>query len=156
MIIDSHCHLHDPAFGDLRETLSTALAHDVWGVVAVGCDPETNARTLAAAGRAPKSVWAGLGFHPDWAQLGEAELERVEQQLAEHHHHVVALGEVGLPWYSLADAADPVAPELAVYQGAIPGMLRRSSRATIWRFGPTMTAGVGAASRMSTMTFGGS
>lgn len=106
MIIDSHCHLHDPAFGDLRETLATALAHDVWGVVAVGCDPETNARTLAAAGRAPKAVWAGLGFHPDWAQLGEDELERVEQQLAEHHHHVVALGEVGLPWYSLADAAD--------------------------------------------------
>ena len=49
MIIDSHCHLHDPAFRDLRETLSTALTHDVWGVVAVGCDPETNARALAAA-----------------------------------------------------------------------------------------------------------
>jgi TatD DNase family protein len=109
MIIDSHCHLHDPAFGDLRETLATALAHDVWGVVAVGCDPETNARTLAAAGIAPKSVWACLGFHPDWPHLGDAELERVEQQLAEHHHHIVALGEVGLPWYSLPDASDPVA-----------------------------------------------
>ena len=106
MIIDSHCHLHDPAFSDLRETLSIALAHDVWGVVAVGCDPETNARTLAAAGRASKSVWACLGFHPDWTHLGDAELERVEQQLAEHHHQIVGLGEVGLPWYSLQDAAD--------------------------------------------------
>jgi TatD DNase family protein len=109
MIIDSHCHLHDPAFGDLRETLSTALAHDVWGLVAVGCDAETNARTLAAAGSAPKSVWACLGFHPDWPQLGDADLERVEQQLAEHHHRIVGLGEVGLPWYSLADAPDPAA-----------------------------------------------
>lgn len=109
MIIDSHCHLHDRAFSDLRETLSTALAHDVWGLVAVGCDPETNARTLAAAHAAPKSVWACLGFHPDWTHLGDAELERVEQQLAEHHHQIVALGEVGLPWYSLADAPDPVA-----------------------------------------------
>ena len=109
MIIDSHCHLHDPAFRDVREMLSTALAHDVWGVVAVGCDPATNLRTLAAAASAPKSVWACLGFHPDWTQLGAEDLERVEQQLAEHHHRIVGLGEVGLPWYSLAGADDAAA-----------------------------------------------
>jgi len=107
LIIDSHCHLHDPSFGDLREVLATALAHDVWGVVAVGCDADTNARTLAAAAAAPKSVWACLGFHPDWPQLDDEALERVEAQLAEHHHRIVGLGEVGLPWYSLAEAADP-------------------------------------------------
>jgi TatD DNase family protein len=106
MIIDSHCHLHDPAFRDLRETIATALAHDVLGIVAVGCDAETNARTLAAAAAAPKSVWACLGFHPDWIHLDDASLERVEAQLAEHHHRIVGLGEVGLPWYSLADAPD--------------------------------------------------
>ena len=106
MIIDSHCHLHESVFRDVREMLSTALAHDVWGVVAVGCDPETNARTLAAADLAPKSIWACVGFHPDWTQLGDEDLERVEGQLAEHHHRIVGLGEVGLPWYSLADAPD--------------------------------------------------
>ena len=109
MIIDSHCHLHDPAFRDLREMSATALAHDGWGVVAVGCDPETNARTLAAAAAAPKSVWACLGFHPDWIHLGDKELDRVEQQLADNHHRIVGLGEVGLPWYSLTDAPDPAA-----------------------------------------------
>jgi TatD DNase family protein len=109
VIVDSHCHLHDPAFADLRETLATALAHDVWGVVAVGGDVATNALTLAAAARAPKAVWACLGFHPDRPELDDAELEGVEQQLADHHHQIVGLGEVGLPWYSLADAADPVA-----------------------------------------------
>jgi len=107
MIIDSHCHLYDAAFTDLRETLSTALAHDVWGVVAVGCDPDTNARTLAAAMSAPKAVWACLGFHPDWLHLGDGDLDRVEQQIADHQHRIVALGEIGLPWYSLEGAADP-------------------------------------------------
>src|SRR6266850_2774482 len=106
MVIDSHCHLHDPAFADARETLRVALAHDVWGVVAVGCDAETNALTLTRAASAPKSVWACLGFHPDQPQLTDADLDTVEQQLAEHHSRVVGLGEVGLPWYSLEGAAD--------------------------------------------------
>jgi len=109
MIIDSHCHLHDPAFADLRETLKTAHAHDVWGIVAVGCDPETNALTLAAAGKAPKSVWACLGFHPDWTKLTDADLDRVESQVREHHGRIAGLGEVGLPWYSLEGASDPAA-----------------------------------------------
>ena len=56
MVIDSHCHLYDRRFADLRETLRLSLTHDVWGAVAVGCDAETNARTLAAAAAAPKAV----------------------------------------------------------------------------------------------------
>jgi len=99
MVVDSHCHLHDPAFPDPLDALRVALAHDVWGVVAVGCDAETNARNLALAAAAPKTVWACLGFHPDQDRLTEADLEAVEQQLAEHHSRVVGVGEVGMPWY---------------------------------------------------------
>ncbi len=109
MIIDSHCHLHDPAFADLRETLRTAHAHDVWGTVAVGVDPDSNARTLAAAAAAPKAVWACLGFHPDHTSLTDEDLERVEAQISQHHPRIVGLGEIGLPWYSLEGAADAAA-----------------------------------------------
>ncbi|MBI4608440.1 MAG: TatD family hydrolase [Candidatus Rokubacteria bacterium] len=106
MIIDSHCHLHDPAFADIRETLTRALAHDVWGMIAVGCDPPTNELTLAAAGQHGKAIWACLGYHPEWAQLDAAALEQVEAQVAAYHSRIVALGEVGLPWYRLEGAAD--------------------------------------------------
>jgi TatD DNase family protein len=106
MIIDSHCHLHDAAFADLRGALRTSLAHDVWGVVGVGCDPASNERTLAAAAAEPKAAWACLGFHPDWTHLTDADLEGVERQVAQHHPRIVGLGEVGLPWYSLEGAAD--------------------------------------------------
>jgi TatD DNase family protein len=112
MMIDSHCHLHDPAFADLGETLRVALSHDVWGAVAVGVDPDTNARTLSAAVAYPKAIWPCLGFHPDRLDLTDESFEQVIAQLHEHHAHLVALGEVGLPWYSLdghADAASVMA-----------------------------------------------
>jgi TatD DNase family protein len=112
MIIDTHCHLHDPVFADIREVLDVALAHDVWGVIAVGCDAATNAQSLAAAATAPKGVWACLGFHPDWTHLTDADLDRVEQQVSVHHARIVALGEIGLPWYSLPGSDD--APALMV------------------------------------------
>ena len=109
MVIDSHCHLHEPAFADLRAALRTSHTHDVWGVIGVGCDPQSNERTLAAARAEPKAVWACLGFHPDWAQLSDAELESVELQIMEHQAHIVGLGEIGLPWYSLEGAPDAAA-----------------------------------------------
>jgi len=96
MMIDSHCHLHDPTFADLAETLRTAMTHDVWGVVAVGCDAETNARTMKAAAAAPKAVWACLGFHPDWTRLTDDDLDRVEAQISAHHSRIVGVGEIGL------------------------------------------------------------
>jgi TatD DNase family protein len=106
MLIDTHCHLHDPAFGDVRDVLATSLAHDVYGVIAVGCDPVTNIQTIVATTATPRGVWGALGFHPDWTQLTDADLDVVEQQVQAHHSRLVALGEVGLPWYSLEGAAD--------------------------------------------------
>ncbi len=106
MIIDTHCHLHDPAFTDIREMLSRALAHDVWGVIGAGCDAATNETTIDAAGSLPKAIWACAGFHPEWTHLGGFDLEQVEAQVRGRHSRLVALGEVGLPWYSLKDQAD--------------------------------------------------
>jgi TatD DNase family protein len=109
MVIDSHCHLHDAAFADVRETLRLALVHDVYGVIGVGCDPATNIKTLVAATAAPRGIWACLGFHPDRPDLTDADLEFVEEQVRLHHTRLVALGEIGLPWYSLDGAADAAA-----------------------------------------------
>jgi TatD DNase family protein len=106
MIIDSHCHLHDPSFEDLRGAIARAAEHDVWGAVAVGCDEPTNARTLEMSGSNGKTVWPAMGFHPDWLQLTDEDLEVVEAQVAANHSRLVALGEIGLPWYCLGEAAD--------------------------------------------------
>jgi TatD DNase family protein len=127
MVIDSHCHLHDPAFTDVADTLRVAFTYDVWGVIAVGCDAETNRRTLQIAAQAKKTVWGCLGFHPDWHHLTERDLESVEQQITEHHPHVVAVGEIGLPWYSLEDRPD-AAERMTVARGRLDRLLRLASR----------------------------
>jgi TatD DNase family protein len=106
MIIDSHCHLHDPAFEDARAMVTRSADHHVWGVIGVGCDPATNNRILDVAARNKKAVWPALGFHPEWAALSDDQLTVVESQIAVYHPRMVALGEVGLPWYSLEGQAD--------------------------------------------------
>jgi TatD DNase family protein len=75
-------------------------------VVAVGCDPDTNQRTLEAAAANGKTVWPALGFHPEWTDLTDEQLAVVESQVRASHARIVALGEIGLPWYSLVGAAD--------------------------------------------------
>jgi TatD DNase family protein len=127
MVIDSHCHLHDPAFGDVHATLARALTHDVWGVVAVGCDPATNERTLAAAAALPKAVWACAGYHPEWTQLGGFDLEQVEAQIRLQHARLIALGEVGLPWYSLEGARD-IARRMTDGKAALERLLALAAR----------------------------
>ncbi len=127
MIIDSHCHLHDGAFADVRETLRAAVDSGVWGAIGVGCDPETNLTTVAAAAAAPRSVWAAIGFHPDWTQLTGEDLDRVEAQIAEHHPRLVAIGEIGLPWYSLEHAPD-AAGRMAEGRAQLDRLLAQASR----------------------------
>ena len=105
MLIDSHCHLHDPAFADVRGTVIRATEQNVWGVVAVGCDLATNERTLEAALANTKAVWPTFGFHPEWKLTGE-DLDAVEAQIHASHARLVAVGEVGLPWYGLGAVAD--------------------------------------------------
>ena len=106
MIIDSHCHLHDPAFADVRGAVIRATEHEVWGVIAVGCDAATNERTLQAVRENARGVWPALGFHPEWKLTG-ADLEAVEGQIHAHHSRLVAVGEIGLPWYGLGALPDP-------------------------------------------------
>jgi TatD DNase family protein len=60
---------------------------------------------LALAARHPE-VRAALGFHPERLALSTEELEAVETQVRAHGAEVAALGEIGLPWYSLEGRGD--------------------------------------------------
>lgn len=106
MLTDTHCHLYDPALGEVSAVLAHAAVAGVTRVVAVGNDPSTNLAALGLARQHP-AVLPAFGFHPERVSLDDGELDQVESQVAEHRAHLVALGEIGLPWYSLEGHTEP-------------------------------------------------
>ncbi len=107
MLVDAHIHLEDPAYRGLAAVVRRARENGVGCVAAAGSGVESNARTLALARDHPDFVWPCLGLHPERPAM-EADLREVVAQVRRHRETLAALGEVGLPYYSLRDARDPL------------------------------------------------
>ncbi len=97
-LIDTHCHLADPAFADdLDAVLERARAAGVIAMIALPTDVVSSQAVIALAERYP-DVWAAVGVHPnDCAGLTRADFAAIEA-LAQHPR-VVAIGESGLDYY---------------------------------------------------------
>ena len=98
MLIDTHCHLGDPAYDpDRAEVLERAWAGGVGRVVVIGENVAAAERALALAAAEPRLV-ATAGVHPhdagDWTPEVEGWLR---EQLRDPH--VVAAGETGLDYH---------------------------------------------------------
>ena len=98
MLVDTHCHLGDPAFGDDRAgILDRAQAAGVRHVVVVGESPEAAADAVALAERDPR-VSATAGVHPHIASRWDAAAEQwLAAQLRDPR--IVAVGEMGLDYH---------------------------------------------------------
>ena len=98
MLIDTHCHLADPAYDPDREAvLARAVEAGVRAVVVIGETPETAERALALAERHPMLA-ATAGLHPHEASRWSSEAaDWLERSLM--HPRVVAAGEMGLDYH---------------------------------------------------------
>jgi TatD DNase family protein len=98
MLVDTHCHLADPAYdGDRAEVLTRAWTSGVARVVAIGESPAAAQRVLALAA-AEARVSVVVGVHPhDAVTWTETEAARVRLALA--NPAVVAVGEIGLDYH---------------------------------------------------------
>jgi TatD DNase family protein len=96
-VIDTHVHLHDPAFDPDREAVvARALAAGVTALVTLGTDRATSERAVELAGRF-EAVYAAVGIHPNQAhQASPGDLEALARLVA--HPKVVAVGECGLDY----------------------------------------------------------
>jgi TatD DNase family protein len=98
MLVDTHCHLADPAYDpDRAEVLARAWAAGLAHVVVIGESPVDSDCALAlAAGADRLSVTAGI--HPHDARAWEPETATwLRERL--RHPRVVAAGEMGLDYH---------------------------------------------------------
>ncbi|GLC89049.1 TatD family hydrolase [Lysinibacillus piscis] len=93
MLIDAHIHLDKYQAEEIP-----ALLEEVEMVIAVSMDRDSCEQTLALTQVYPK-VKAAFGFHPEQALLNETEEAALFAWIRQHAHHMVAIGEVGLPYY---------------------------------------------------------
>ena len=98
MLIDSHCHLADPAYDPDRSlVLERAWAAGVGRVVVIGESRATAERALELAG-AEHRLATTAGIHPHTAGEWDATADHWLRAMV-RHPHVVAVGETGLDYH---------------------------------------------------------
>jgi TatD DNase family protein len=98
LLVDTHCHLADPAYdADRPAVLDRAWDSGVAHVVVIGESPDASDRALALA--APEArLSATAGIHPhDATRWTPAAAEWLRERL--RHPRVVAAGEMGLDYH---------------------------------------------------------
>lgn len=123
MLVDTHCHLGDPAFdADRSAVLGRAYGAGVEHVVVVAESVEASARAVALAAEHPR-LSATAGVHPHEAHSWDAgAVDRVCTLLQEPS--VVAVGETGLD-YHYDNSPRPKQREAFVAQLAIGQATRK-------------------------------
>jgi TatD DNase family protein len=120
MLIDTHAHINFNAYKeDGDEVIRRALAEDVW-LINVGSQYKTSKRAIDYAQKYESGVFAAVGLHPTHLLSGETEVYadefesvKFKNQAEEFDYEkykalaqsdkVVAIGEIGLDYYHIAD-----------------------------------------------------
>jgi TatD DNase family protein len=98
VLIDTHAHLHDPAFdADRTPVLARARVAGVAAFLTIGTDVGTSEAAVTLAAAEP-DVYAAVGIHPHDASTADAAALHRIAALA-RAPKVVAIGELGLDYY---------------------------------------------------------
>jgi TatD DNase family protein len=104
-LIDTHIHLTSPRYTDLPGLVARAQQAGIAGAVAAAVDEASSHQILTMCDAFPAFVHGGLGIHPE-RPIADAEVERVIALIRRERPRLVAIAEVGLPWYTIRECAD--------------------------------------------------
>ncbi|OKP83605.1 DNAase [Paenibacillus sp. P3E] len=105
-MIDAHIHLEQYIDSELETMLHGLPEHDLHSLVAVSMNLDSCIRTQEIAARYPGRVKPAYGYHPEQPVPMEEELATLIQWISQHAENMVAIGEIGLPYYSRAEALE--------------------------------------------------
>jgi len=102
LVIDVHCHLNFHAFKkDFDKIIKKAHEAGVKTIINVGTSVESSERAVELAEKYP-NLYAIVGIHPHHADKVKPGWDREIERIAKSSSKVVAIGEIGLDYYSYA------------------------------------------------------
>jgi TatD DNase family protein len=111
MLLDTHCHLNDPAFAEtLAAVISRARQAGVGGCVVPAYDRPSLGRTAELARQYPDYIFPAYGLHP-WFISDGLDINDCTAYLAQPG--TVAVGEIGLDF---SPECPPAEAQLAAFQ----------------------------------------
>ncbi|MFC4076350.1 TatD family hydrolase [Salinithrix halophila] len=121
-LVDTHVHWDRLREKAMDEIVDRARRAGVNRVIAVATDPESCMALLQHRRRYEGFLDIAFGLHPEEGK-GWDEAETIFRLIRENRHTIVAVGEVGLPWYSLAEG-ERKKPPSSDAKGILEGFLR--------------------------------
>ncbi|WP_112180221.1 MULTISPECIES: TatD family hydrolase [Paraliobacillus] len=97
-IIDAHIHLDLYARSERLKILAELEQVKVEALICVSNDVHSAEKVMKLARRDAR-VKPAIGFHPEQFLPTSTELEMILSQIEQYQHEIVAIGEVGLPFY---------------------------------------------------------
>lgn len=99
MIIDTHCHIFDSKFDEIREeVIQEALDMNVKKMIVVGYDYESSLKAIELANKYD-FLYASIGLHPsEVLKENDKDLKWI-YDLLKKSDKIVAIGEIGLDYY---------------------------------------------------------
>ncbi|AOZ92504.1 TatD family hydrolase [Paenibacillus crassostreae] len=103
--IDAHIHLD--SYGEQQPLhLGELPNHGVSNVIAVSMNLQSSKRNLELAKLYPSIVHPAFGFHPEQSLPTSEEVQELLTWMELHLQDMIAVGEVGLPYYSQLEAKE--------------------------------------------------
>ncbi|MFB5678265.1 TatD family hydrolase [Paenibacillus terreus] len=103
-LIDAHIHLDSYSDEEREALLSSMGENGVEAVIAVSMNLPSCEANLRLASERPGMILPAFGFHPEQPLPGPAELDRLFSWMERHADRMIAVGEVGLPYYTAQEA----------------------------------------------------
>ena len=107
MLIDAHLHLDQYPVEKIDEYIAAWQQAGVEKIVAVSTNLASSYRTLEWKAKYPHFIYAAIGYHPEQSLPREQEIDELLALLKKERKLISAIGEVGLPYYSLDKGKAP-------------------------------------------------
>lgn len=105
-MIDAHLHLEQYEPAAIEQMLRELPGLSVEGLIAVSMNQESSLRTEKLAARYPGVVHPAYGYHPEQPVPSPEAIKELIAWIEARGEDLVAVGEIGLPYYTRAEALE--------------------------------------------------